>query len=66
MTPLDGRGLGGAAAVGRLAPPRTKKADPAAHLEVIGWVGLLFDGPPGPAGLPFIQSSDRFLQSNSD
>jgi hypothetical protein len=39
----------------RLAPPRTKKrADPAAHLEVIGWVGLLFDGPPGPAGLPFI------------
>ena len=46
------------ALVGRLAPPRTKKADPAAHLEVIGWVGLLFDGPPGPAGLPFIQSSD--------
>ena len=31
-----------------------KKADPAAHLEVIGWVGLLFDGPPGLAGLPFI------------
>ena len=58
MTPLDGRGLGGAGARG---PPRAaadKKADPAAHLEVIGWVGLLFDGPPGLAGLPFIQSSD--------
>ena len=42
------------APVGRLALRQTKKADPAAHLEVIGRVGLLFDGPPGLAGLPFI------------
>ena len=39
---------------------REKKADLADHLEVSGQVGLLVDGPPGPAGLPFIQSSDDF------
>lgn len=41
-------------------PASEKKADLADHLEVFGQVGLLFDGPPGPAGLPFIQSSDQF------
>ena len=54
MTPLDGRGLGGGGR-SRTAPRRReKKADLADHLEVSGRVGLLFDGPPGPAGLPFI------------
>ena len=36
----------------------TKKADVAEHPEVFRHVGLLIDGPPGLAGLPFIQSSD--------
>jgi hypothetical protein len=30
-----------------------KKADVAEHLEVFGHVGLLVNGSPGPAGLPF-------------
>jgi hypothetical protein len=35
-----------------------KNADVADHRTVSGQVGLLVDEPPGPAGLPFIQSSD--------
>jgi hypothetical protein len=37
----------------RLASPRTKKADVAAHPKVFGHVGLLFNKPPGKAGLFF-------------
>jgi hypothetical protein len=32
----------------------------AEHPEVFDHVGLLVNEPPGPAGLPFIQSSDDF------
>jgi hypothetical protein len=35
------------------APPETKKADVAEHVRVFRHVGLLVNGPPGPAGLPF-------------
>jgi hypothetical protein len=31
-----------------------KKADVVEHPQVFGHVGLLFNGPPGTAGLPFI------------
>jgi uncharacterized membrane protein YagU involved in acid resistance len=37
-----------------LAPPKTKKADVVEHPEVFDHVGLLVNGPPGAAGLPFI------------
>jgi len=37
---------------------KTKKADVAEHPKVFHHVGLLIDEPPGPAGLPFIQSSE--------
>jgi hypothetical protein len=37
-----------------------KKADVVEHPEVFDHVGLLVDGPPGGAGLPFVQSSDEF------
>ena len=33
---------------------KTKKADVVEHPEVFHHVGLLFNGPPGTAGLPFI------------
>jgi hypothetical protein len=36
------------------APPQAKKADVAEHPGVFDHVGLLVDGPPGTAGLPFI------------
>jgi len=39
---------------------RTKKTDVSEHPEVFDHVGLLVNGPPGTAGLPFIQSSDDF------
>ena len=32
----------------------TKKADATQHPRVLNHVGLLFNGPPGTAGLPFI------------
>jgi hypothetical protein len=35
-------------------PTRTKKADVAEYPEVFDHVGLLFNEPPGQAGLPFI------------
>jgi hypothetical protein len=35
-----------------------KKADAAEHPEAFSHVGLLVNGPPGTAGLPFNQSSD--------
>ena len=35
-------------------PPRTKKADAAKHPKVLNHVGLLFNEPPGSAGLPFV------------
>jgi len=44
----------------RAAIPGQKKADVAQHPEVLGHVGLLVNGPPGTAELPFIQSSDVF------
>jgi len=34
-------------------PPKTKKADVADHLEAFPHVGLLFNEPPGRAGLSF-------------
>jgi len=37
-----------------------KKADVVEHPQVFDHVGLLVDGPPGGAGLPFVQSSDDF------
>jgi hypothetical protein len=37
---------------------KTKKADVVEHPEVFRHVGLLFNKPPGLAGLLFIQSSD--------
>ena len=37
---------------------KTKKADAAEYSEVFRHIGLLIDGPPGIAGLPFIQSSE--------
>ena len=37
-----------------------KKAGVAEHPEVFDHVGLLANEPPGPTGLPFIQSSDDF------
>jgi hypothetical protein len=43
--------------IGGAAPAR-KKADVEGHPWVFLHVGLLVDEPPGPAGLPFIQSSD--------
>jgi hypothetical protein len=42
-----------------------KKADVAEHLEMFRHVGLLYNEPPGRAGLSFIQSSDDF-NSNID
>jgi hypothetical protein len=39
---------------------RNKKADVVEHPQVFDHVGLLFDEPPGLAGLPFIESSDEF------
>jgi hypothetical protein len=36
-----------------------KKADAGEHPEVFARVGLLGNEPPGPAGVPFIQSSDH-------
>ena len=41
-------------------PSRSKKADVAEHPEAFLHVGLLIDGPPGAAGLPFFKSSDDF------
>ena len=38
----------------RLAPQKTKKADVVEHPEVFDHVGLLFNEPPGRAGLLFI------------
>ena len=38
----------------RLAPQKTKKADVAEHRQVFGHIGLLFNKPPGKAGLYFI------------
>ena len=38
----------------RLWSPRTKKADVAEHPKAFGHVGLLFNEPPGKAGLFFI------------
>jgi hypothetical protein len=38
----------------RLAPPKTKKADMAEHPKAFDHVGLLVNGLPGTAGLPFI------------
>jgi hypothetical protein len=38
----------------RLAPQKTKKADVAEHPKVFDHVGLLFNEPPGTAGLFFI------------
>jgi len=49
---------------GPLRASTNEKADVADHPTVIGHVGLLVDEPPGPAGLPFIQSSDDIWQSN--
>jgi hypothetical protein len=37
-----------------LVPPPQKKADVVEHPEVFDHIGLLFDEPPGTAGLPFI------------
>ena len=34
-------------------PSKTKKADEAEHYKMFRHVGLLFDGPPGRAGLSF-------------
>ena len=39
---------------------KPKKADVLEHPEVFAHVGLLFNEPPGQAGLPFIKSSDDF------
>jgi hypothetical protein len=36
-----------------------KKADVAKHPKVLKHVGLLFNEPPGTAGLPFIKSSEN-------
>jgi hypothetical protein len=47
------------------APPKTKKADVAEHPEVLHHVGLLIDGPPGLAGLPFSESSDSQKRASS-
>jgi hypothetical protein len=38
--------------------PPQKKANVAEHYRVSHHVGLLVNEPPGPAGLPFVQSSD--------
>jgi hypothetical protein len=35
-------------------PPQTKKADVVKHPQVLNHVGLLFNEPPGTAGLPFV------------
>ncbi|HUT14114.1 MAG TPA: DUF2294 domain-containing protein [Thermoguttaceae bacterium] len=43
----------------------TKKANVAEHTEVFDHIGLLVNGPPGMAGLPFKSSSDVFA-SNRD
>jgi hypothetical protein len=52
LKPLASRGL---------EPPdkRKKKADVVEHPEAFNHVGLLFNEPPGWAGLPFISSSDK-------
>jgi len=42
---------------------RNKKADVAEHPWGFDQVGLLLDEPPGPAGLPFTESSDEFDRS---
>ena len=39
---------------------KRKKTDVVAHPQVFDHVGLLFNEPPGTAGLPLIQSSDDF------
>jgi len=39
---------------GRSPLPQTKKADVAKHPQMLNHVGLLFDEPPGVAGLPFV------------
>lgn len=39
---------------------RAKKADVAEHPQAFDHVGLLFNGPPGSAGLLLIKSSDEF------
>jgi hypothetical protein len=39
-------------------PPAQKKAGVAEHPQVFGHAGLLVDGSPGTAGLPFPQSSN--------
>lgn len=43
-------------------PVKTKKADVAKHSKVLNHVGLLFNEPPGTAGLPLIKSSKNVLQ----
>jgi hypothetical protein len=40
------------------ARPEQKKADVVEHRWVFDHVGLLCNGPPGSAGLPFIKPSD--------
>lgn len=44
---------------------RNKKTDVREHLAVVAHVGVLLNGPPGSAGLPFNQSANDF-GSNSD
>ena len=41
-------------------PKVEKKADVGERVEVFSHVGLLFDEPPGRAGLSFTKSSDDF------
>jgi hypothetical protein len=41
-------------AVTRSHPAGSEKTDAAEHLRVLGRVGLLVNGTPGRAGLPFI------------
>jgi hypothetical protein len=38
-----------------------KKADVVESPQGFDHVGLLLDEPPGPAGLPFVESSDEFV-----
>jgi hypothetical protein len=42
------------------SPSHNKKADLVEHPKAFDQIGLLVDGPPGLAGLPFAQSSDDF------
>jgi hypothetical protein len=45
------------------SPQVKKKADAGKHPKVLNHVGLLFNEPPGTAGLPFIKSSENLDRS---